>query len=223
MSCAGLLDEPKAHDSSADRHCVIHVHHDKSLVACILLLYCVYGAQSRDHGLIQPSFTTHAPVLMSCAGLLDEPKAHDSSADRHCVIHMHHDKSLVACILLLHCVYGAQSWDYGSIQPSLTTHAPVLMSCAGLLDEPKAHDSSADRHCVCVFFLISTFTPISYCSGVLLSRYFFEVFIVGSVCACRRPVISYVFHNYFKNFLCIYSITGRRQGSWIDRTKSNHK
>ena len=57
----------------------------------------------------QPSSTTHAPVLMTCAGLLDEPKSHDSSADRHRAIHMHHDKSLVACILLLHCVYGAQS------------------------------------------------------------------------------------------------------------------
>ena len=39
---------------------------------------------------------------------LEKTKVHDSVADGHCVLHMHHGKSLDACILLLHCVYGAQ-------------------------------------------------------------------------------------------------------------------
>ena len=41
---------------------------------------------------------------------MGEPKVLDASTDRHCVARMHHGKSLVACIGLLHCVYGAQRW-----------------------------------------------------------------------------------------------------------------
>jgi len=31
----------------------------------------------------------------------------DSAADGHCVLHMHPGKPLDACILVLHCIYGA--------------------------------------------------------------------------------------------------------------------
>jgi len=41
---------------------------------------------------------------------------HDSVADGHCVLHMHQGKSLDACILLLHCVYGAQGGENGLVQ-----------------------------------------------------------------------------------------------------------
>ena len=42
---------------------------------------------------------------------MGEPKVLDSFTDRHCVARMHHGKSLVACIGLLHCIYGAQRWE----------------------------------------------------------------------------------------------------------------
>ena len=96
------------HDSGADGHCVLHMHHDKSLDACILLLYRVYGAQGGVNGPTQLRSTAQSPVLTSWIAPLDETKVHDSGADGHCVLHMHPGKSLDACILLLHCGYGAQ-------------------------------------------------------------------------------------------------------------------
>ena len=89
------------HDSGADDHCVLHMHHGKSLDACILLLHCVYGAQGGVNGPTQLRSTTRPPVLTAWITPLDETKVHDSGADGHCVLHMHHVKSLDACILLL--------------------------------------------------------------------------------------------------------------------------
>ena len=58
-----------------------------------------------------PISTTRALILITWVELLDESKVHDSTADEHYVILMHHSKLLDACILLLRSVYGAQRWD----------------------------------------------------------------------------------------------------------------
>ena len=115
------LDETKVHDSGADGHCVLHMHPGKSLDACILLLHCVYGAQGGVHGPTQLRSTAQSPVLTAWITPPEETKVYDSGADGHCVLHMHHGKSLDACLLLLHCVYGAQGGVNGPTQLRSTT------------------------------------------------------------------------------------------------------
>jgi len=44
---------------------------------------------------------------------LDKTTVLDSIADWLGVVLVHHDKPVVACILLLHRIYGAQSWYNG--------------------------------------------------------------------------------------------------------------
>ena len=124
------LNETKVHDSGTDGHCVLHIHHGKSLDACILLLHCVYGAQGGVNGPTQLRSTAQSPVLTAWITPLDETKVHDSGADGHCVLHMHHGKSLDACILLLHCVYGAQG-GVNCIMASLSTLA--YCSCTAFM------------------------------------------------------------------------------------------
>ena len=136
------------HDSGADDHCVLHMHHGKSIDACILLLYCVYGAQSGVDGPIQLRSTAQSPVLSAWIAPLDETKVHDSVANGHCVLHMHHGKSLDACILLLHCFYGGQGGVNGSILLRSTAQSLVLTAWIAPLEETKVHDSAADGHCV---------------------------------------------------------------------------
>ena len=136
------------HDSGAYGHCVLHMHHGKSLDACILLLHCVCGAQGGVNGSILLRSTVRALVLTAWIAPLDETKVHDSGAYGHCVLHMHHGKSLDACILLLHCVYGAQGGVNGSIQLRSTVRALVLTAWIAPLDETKVHESVADGHCV---------------------------------------------------------------------------
>jgi len=72
-----------------------------------LLLHCVYCAQGGVNVTFQLRSIVRAPILIAWITPLEETKVHDSGADSHCVLHMHHDKSLDACIMLLHCVYGA--------------------------------------------------------------------------------------------------------------------
>ena len=78
------------HDSGAYGHCVLHMHHGKSLDACRLLLQCVYGAQGGVNGSIQLRSTVRALVLTAWIAPLDETKVHESVADGHCVLHIYH-------------------------------------------------------------------------------------------------------------------------------------
>ena len=136
------------HDSGADGHCVLHMHHGKSLDACIMRLHCVYGAQDRVNVTFQLRSIVRAPILIAWIAPLEETKVHDSGADGHCVLHMHHDKSLDACIMRLHCVYGAQDRVNGPTQLRSTARSPVLTAWIAPLDETKVHDSGADGQCV---------------------------------------------------------------------------
>ena len=113
------------HDSGGYGHCVLHLHHGKSLDACILLLHCVYVIQGGVNGSIQLRSTALSLVLTAWIAPLDETKVHESGAYGHSVLHMHHGKSLDACILLLHCVYGAQGGVNGSIQLRSTAQSQL--------------------------------------------------------------------------------------------------
>ena len=141
------LVETKVHDDcTSEGLCVIHMHHGKSLVACMLLLHRDYGAHGREHSSIQLTSSARAPGLSTRGAPLVETKVHDDCASEGlCVIHMHHGKSLVACILLQHRDYGAHGREHGSIQLKSSARAPGLSTRGAPLVETKVHDDCASE------------------------------------------------------------------------------
>ena len=67
-------------------------------------------------------------------------KRADCTSGKHCVIGMHHMKSLDASISVLHRVYGARGRHNGSIQLVWCTHLPDLTSQVGPVPGMKRAD-----------------------------------------------------------------------------------
>ena len=131
-------------DSSADKHCVLGMHHMKALDALGRLLHRAYGGRSRHHGSIQLVWCALLPVLITQIEFLTEQMVLDFSADKHCMLGMHHMKALDALGRLLHRAYGGRSRHHGPIQLVWCAHPPtdqphgfvVFCFCFKLFDSP---------------------------------------------------------------------------------------
>ena len=123
-----LLPEVIRPECTINKHCVIDMHHVKSLDAFGRLLHRVYGARSRHNGSFQLVWCTDLPVLIAQMELLHEVIGPECTINKHCVIDMHHVKSLDAFGRLLHRVYGARSRHNGSFQLVWCTDLPVSIA-----------------------------------------------------------------------------------------------
>ena len=123
-----LLHEVIRPECTINKHCVIDMHHVKSLDAFGRLLHRVYGARCRHNGSFQLVWCTDLPVLIAQMELLPEVIRPECTINKHCVIDMHHVKSLDAFGRLLHRVYGARSRHNGSFQLVWCTDLPVLIA-----------------------------------------------------------------------------------------------
>ena len=74
--------------STTDKHCVIGIHHMKSLEASVSVLHRVYDAQGRHNGSFQLVWCTHLPDLISQVGPLPDMNGADCTSHKHCVICM---------------------------------------------------------------------------------------------------------------------------------------
>jgi len=135
-------------DSSADKHCVLGMHHMKALDALGRLLHRAYGGRSRHHGSIQLVWCALLPVLITQIEFLTEQMVLDSSTNKHCMLGMHHMKALDALGRLLHRAYGGRSRHHGSIQLVWCALLPVLITQIEFLTEQMVLDFSADKHCM---------------------------------------------------------------------------
>ena len=101
------------------------MHHMKSHEAIDEVMWCVWCAWSRHYGPIQLVWCTQVPVLISHIELMHGSKGPDSAAGKHCVMCMHHMKSLEAIDEVMWCVWCARSRHYGPIQLVWWTQVPI--------------------------------------------------------------------------------------------------
>ena len=93
----------------------MHMHHMKSLEAIGEVMWCVKGAWGRHDGPIQLVWCTQLWDLISQMEHMHGPKGPNSAAGKHCVMHMHHMKSLEAIGGVMWCVKGAWGRHSGQI------------------------------------------------------------------------------------------------------------
>ena len=124
------------------------MHHTKSLDAFDEVLLHVHGAWRWHYGANQPVWWPQLPGLIPHIELMHEPMRHNSTAGKHCVLDMHHTKSLDAFDEVLLRVHGAWRWHYGANQPVWWPQLPDLIPHIELMHEPKRHNSTAGEHCV---------------------------------------------------------------------------
>ena len=98
------------------KHCVIGMHHVKSLDASVSVLHHGYGAWSGHNGSFQLVGCPHLPDVTSPMKYRHEVNRPECTPEKHCVIGMHHVKSLDASVSVLHHSYGAWSGHSGSFQ-----------------------------------------------------------------------------------------------------------
>ena len=104
------LHKTKRHDSTAGKHCVLDMHHTKSLDAFDEVVHHVHGAWRPHYGAIQLVWCPQLPELTPPhIEPLHKTKRHDSTAGKHCVLDMHHTKSLDAFDEVVHHVHGARN------------------------------------------------------------------------------------------------------------------
>ena len=73
----------------------------------------------------------HPPVPTTHIGPLHDMNGPKSTSDKHCVIDMHHVKSLDASVSVLHHGYGAWSRHEGSFQLVWCPHLPLMTMTEG--------------------------------------------------------------------------------------------
>ena len=111
MPWPGPVGEMKVPHFTLDEQCGMHLHHGKSLHASSIIdLGDVHGVWGRYVGSVLRTRTAQMPVLMPWIGPVDEVKVPHFTLDEHCVMHMHHGKSLHASSIIdlgdVHGVWG---------------------------------------------------------------------------------------------------------------------
>jgi len=76
----------KGPNSAAGKHCVMHMHHMKSLEAIDEVMWCVKGAWGRHNGPIQPVWCTQLWVLISQMEHMNGSKGPNSAAGKAVII-----------------------------------------------------------------------------------------------------------------------------------------